>query len=115
MAHLDPSCNMIANKAKKIAKKSNHKFAHHAVFVMKGGAMLAHGHNKDTRHAEVAALNKLWPNKRRGTTIVSVRYTRSGYMASAKPCPDCEEYLREHGVKTVYYSDDNGDMQMMRM
>jgi deoxycytidylate deaminase len=112
---VDPTSNIIAKKAKAVAKQSNHKFAHHAVFVMRGGNMLAHGHNRDTRHAEVNALNKLWPNKRKGTTVISVRYTRSGYMACAKPCPKCEEYLRKSGVKTVYYSDDNGEMQKMRM
>jgi cytidine deaminase len=110
-----PNCTLITKAARKIAKKSNHKFAHHAVFVMRGGALMAVGNNKDRRHAEVAALNKLWPSKRKGTTVISVRYTRSNYMASAKPCSDCEDYMREHGVKTVYYSDDNGEMQMMRL
>lgn len=106
---------MIAKTARVIAKRSNHKWAHHAVFVFRGGALLAVGNNKDERHAEVAALNKLWWSKRKGTTVVSVRYTRSGTMAMAKPCPNCEKYLRENGVKTVYYSTDDGEMVMMRL
>lgn len=99
--------------AKKLAKKAQHTFALHAAIVQKGGAVVATGYNHNWVHAETMALGKLWPSQRKGTKVWSIRVTRGGRLANAKPCKDCESYMRRSGVKVVWYSDDTG--QMVRM
>jgi len=101
--------------AKKICAKAHHKWAFHAVVVEKGGAIIAVGYNKGYMHAEVAAMSKLWPDKRKGTKIWSIRYTPGGRLGMAKPCPRCESYLRECGVKVVMYSTSEQEVERMRL
>lgn len=93
---------------KKVAIKSDHKNYKHAALVIKGGAVIARGYNHGSQHAEVNALNKLWPSKRRGTLLISIRILKSGGFAIAKPCKACEEFLRINGVKKVIWSDRDG-------
>lgn len=96
--------------ARVLSKKSNHRWARHVAIVVRGGAVVAVAHNHDTTHAEVAALNRLWPSERRGTRVWSLRVTRSGLFRLARPCDNCMRYLRESGVKTVYYTTSTGDI-----
>lgn len=99
---------------RKLAAKSvlQHK---HAVVVEKGGAILSCGYNVGWNHAEKKALGKLWPDKRRGVTVWSLRVSNSGRFLMAKPCPRCEEYLRANGVKEVLYSTSDGSITRMRL
>ena len=99
--------------AKRLAKKARHTFAFHAAIVQKGGAVVSTGYNHDWIHAERKALNNLWPNKRKGCTVWSIRVTAGGRLANAKPCKACELYMVENGIKAVWYSNDTG--QMVRM
>ena len=102
-------------KAVKLAGKARHHSHKHAALVYKSGALVAQGVNHDEVHAEVQALKKLWPSERRDTTVVSIRMTRGGVLGMAKPCIACEAYMREAGVKKVIYSDNDGQMQTMRL
>lgn len=95
-------------KLHRLAAQAQHTWAFHAVIVKKGGAVLASGYNHEFIHAETNALNKLWPSKRAGTTVWSVRINRSGSLANGKPCANCEAYLRENKVKAVMYSTPEG-------
>lgn len=106
---------MSPRMALKLAKNARHKVHHHACLVYRGGALVAMGVNHDFVHAEVSALNSLWPSERRGTKIVSIRVTRAGKLSMAKPCPKCEAYLRENGVKSVLYSTRDGRMEKMKL
>ena len=58
-------------------------------------------------HAEVAALKKAGLDSGIDTIIV-LRISKAGLFAIAKPCQICQAVLREHGVKKVIYSIDNG-------
>ncbi len=93
--------------AKKLAKKSTRKHQHVAL-VFKGGALLATGYNYNQTHAEVAALKKLWPSKRRGTTVVSLRFSKDGALKDATPCKNCWLFMVEAGVTKVYASNASG-------
>lgn len=99
----------------RLAAKAQHSRSFHAVLVKRGGAVLAAGYNHGHIHAEVMALNQLWPSKRAGTVVWSVRVTRGGRLAMAKPCPRCETYLRANGVKKVVYSSSEGVLETMRL
>lgn len=106
---------MFIRLALKELKKSHHSFAHHGVVVIRGGNVVAVGFNHGDIHAEVQALRKLWPSERKGTKVVSVRMTKAGKITMAKPCPSCESFLRENGIKKVYYTDPEGAFQEMRL
>jgi hypothetical protein len=92
-------------KAIRIALQSPHPSHRHATLVFRGGALLASGFNHHERCSEYVALSKLWPSKRRGTTVLNIRITRGGTMGLAKPCPDCWSYLLANGVKKAVWFD----------
>ena len=68
-----------------------------------------HIHN-DTIHAEIDALNKCcfqdvdWKK----ITVYVGREDKAGHPRMAKPCPACEQALRERGIRGVYYTTDDG-------
>lgn len=97
-------------QAIKLAALSTHPKYFHSALVIKGGAILAYGYNHDGRHAEVVALSKLWPNKRKGVTVLSLRLSVEGGLAMAKPCAKCAAFLAENGVRRVYYSTREGEI-----
>ena len=56
-------------------------------------------------HAEVAALLKLRHRQAASTVIVArLGGVGASELRMSRPCPVCEAYLRQHGVKDVYYS-----------
>ena len=99
--------------AAKLALRSPHHQQRHAAIVLKGGAVLALGYNHDSRHAEAVALGKLWPSKRRGATLLSLRLKPSGSIGLAKPCRRCEKLCREAGLARVYFSTASGDVERL--
>lgn len=93
-----------------------YRLPRHGAAVVRGGALLAVGHNGRGCHAEIDALEKLSPEDRVGCTVYSVRVARTmTHAGMAKPCPNCEAYMREYGVKKVYYSTPTGEIDMMRL
>jgi deoxycytidylate deaminase len=103
------------NIAEKVARKSSHRVFHHSAILMKGGSLIASGTNHNQTHAEVSAISKVWPNKRRGLTLISIRVTKTGLWAMAMPCLECQKVLRENGIKKVYYTTANRTMEMMKL
>lgn len=98
------------NQLLKHVHESDHRQHRHVAVVERGGAILAVAANKKTVHAEVRALKKAGHTK--GVKVWSMRLTRGGVLGMAKPCPACEAYMREVGVKTVFYSTDMGVVRM---
>ena len=97
----------------KHAIKARNQHHRHVVVVMRGGAIVAISHNHDTIHAEVSALSILWPDQRPGCRVWSFRVKKNGGYGMAKPCPNCETFLRKNGIKTVYYSNTDGGIEKM--
>jgi deoxycytidylate deaminase len=106
---------MVTENIRRLVKKSNHKQHKHAVLVYRGGALVATGYNHGEIHAEQVALGKLWPDHRVGTRVVSIRLRKNGELGMAKPCPKCEAMLRAAGVKSVTYSNYQGQMEKMSL
>lgn len=101
--------------AMRVARRSTHREHRHAAVVERGGAYLAMEANRNHRHAEVAALRKLWPSERRGVRVWSLRWTRAGNLALAKPCAACQEAMRAAGVKAVYFSTATGEIAVLKL
>lgn len=47
---------------------------------------------------------------RKKLEIVVIRVNNNGQLLNSKPCNTCLYYMKLFGVKTVYYSDENGDI-----
>lgn len=98
--------------ARKIALRSPHPLFRHATLVFRGGALVAVGYNHDGLHAETVALEKLWPSKRQGCSILNIRLAKDGErLAQSKPCPKCAEYLRANGIRKVFFTDAAGELR----
>jgi len=65
-------------------------------------------------HAEMAAIISARTDLN-GAVAYVYRERKDGSMGTAKPCPVCEMLLSEAGVKKVYYSTDNGNIEVMRL
>lgn len=102
------------NAALKMTERSQHSVFWHGALVKRGGNILAKGYNHGSRHAEEMAIKKLWPSKRVGTTVWSIRITKTGKLASSKPCPKCMALLRASGVRCVIYSTCEGKLERMK-
>lgn len=100
--------------AKKLCACAKHKQHYHAAIVVKGGAVVSTAYNYNENHAEMNALKKLWPDKRRGVVVYSMRFTKGGKWGIAKPCKRCEKFMKECGVKKVFYTDVNGELTSIR-
>lgn len=101
--------------ARKLVAKSTNKRYRHVAIVERGGSIVAVGWNHFEIHAEYHALNKLWPSEVRGTKVWSLRFTKTGKLAMAKPCPTCETFLKKWGVKAVWYSTAEGTVKRMKI
>lgn len=113
----DNDCEKIPfiNIFRRLASRSDHSLHHHAVLVTRGGQVVAKGFNRGYVHAEIQALSKVWPNRRKGCKVWSIRIRKDGRVGMAKPCGPCEAFLRASGVDTVYYSTNDGGIEMMRL
>lgn len=87
----------------------------HAALVLRGGNIVSIGSNRSDTHAEVAALRNLWPSERRGCVVVSLRFTATGQLANAKPCPACQAFLIENGVTKAHYTTAERGWETMRL
>ena len=88
---------------------------HHVAVVMRGGVILAMECNRVGHHAEIRALEQLWPSDRQGVKVLSLRFTSSRQvLTSAKPCSECESYMRRYGVKKVVYSNEDGTLTTVK-
>lgn len=105
---------MSLTRAIRLARKSDHLDFRHATLLMRGGNIVASGFNKGHKHAEVMALERLWPNGAKGCDAVNIRLTRAGRLAMAKPCAECQAHLRESGVRRVSYSTPEGGFEQIK-
>lgn len=63
-----------------------------------------------SHHAEVRALRRLGGiHRARGATVYVARSTADGAFANARPCADCERFLRCAGVARVVYTAGDGE------
>ena len=59
-------------------------------------------------HAEFAALVAAKQRNLYGARVFVYREFRSGELAMSRPCPICMSYIKELGIKDIYYTTDEG-------
>ena len=99
--------------AKRAAQYSKHRMRMGAVIVQKNrlvsfGANKCSTHPRSTNawrsvHAELDALLNVPPERLNGGTVYVVRLTRTGLLATSRPCMDCQALLSSVGVRYMYY------------
>ena len=111
------------------AEKSNCRRYYIGAVVSKSGAILGSGHNAKrahsihkkyqiwagSLHAEQAAVLGLDWSKLKGASILVVRITKGGNFSLARPCPTCFGLLNHIGIKKLFYTDRNGQIQFERL
>jgi deoxycytidylate deaminase len=97
---------MRENLLRRIASKSDHKLYRHSAIILSGSRFISQGYNLNEKHAEQMAINAI-KHKRslRGSTLVSFRINRAGYIGNSKPCKRCSMAIRQYKLKTVIYFD----------
>jgi len=94
----------------------------HFTYIMDGSRIVSWGHNKTKKthplakkyghkfsciHSELDALLKARNNLGR-CKVVNVRIKKNNQPGLSKPCPACQELLKDHGIESVYYTTENG-------
>ena len=118
--------------AVRIAGQTEFREYKHGAVLVRGGTVLNTSCNKNkykawanrfrkkqrghaTVHAEIGAILGLDRSITEGATIYVVRVGRDGCLRNSKPCPMCEAAMQFVGVKKVVYSNENGDIESMRI
>ena len=108
----------------KQAQKSNYMFRLGAVALHKGKVVSftfnkaiadirITRHGPSSYHAEAYACVKA--KSRPIDTIIVVRINNSNSLSCSFPCKNCQNIMRIHGVKTVYYTDYSGNIQKFNL
>ena len=115
-----------------MAEQSNYgKFRHGAVLV-KGNSVRSvscnkhrhcsfgarfrkEGYGEATLHAELGAILGMDRSTTQGSDVYVARINREGEARISKPCPMCEAAMRHVGVRRVYYTNEDGKIERMRL
>ena len=118
--------------AKRVAEQSNYgKFRHGAVLV-KGNSVRSVSCNKHrhcsfgarcrkegfgeaTLHAELGAILGMDRSVTQGADVYVARINKEGEARISTPCSMCEAAMRHVGVRRVYYTNESGKIERMRL
>lgn len=112
--------------ARKLAAKGNSPNFRLGAVLLKGNKIISTGRNYfykthpkatnalRTIHAEVDCVRRIGRFEDPvNSTLVIVRETNSGLLSMAKPCPHCMDLLYQIGVKDIWYTNYNGNLEHM--
>jgi len=107
------------------AKKSIHKYRIGAV-IWKGKHIISTGHNYSNKsvrsinteftkrryaiHAEVDAIINAKTDLKRANILV-IRINKNEKLVNAKPCKHCLGYIEHVGIKNIYYSNKDSEIE----
>ena len=117
------------NQVIKEANKSTNRFKIGALIFNKK-AVISTGHNyakksvkhllpifqkrKNAVHAEVDSIIKAKTDLK-GMSMLVIRLNAYGGLALARPCNYCMTYIDHVGIKNIYYSNRNGDIERIKL
>lgn len=102
----------------------------HAAVIVRGGKILSSGVNKPKRnmfvdiyahhpkcvvHAECDAVLKARRkiDLRGAKMYVARMLKKNGAIAMSRPCPSCQKILKSYGIKRVYYTTHDGNVEVV--
>lgn len=115
----------------KVAEQSDHPLQSHGSCLVKAGHVINTGFNRNVYssfanrfkdihnnfgyvHAEIAALLNVEKRNTEGATLFVVR-VNSGQLRMSKPCRMCSMCMTFCGIKKVFYSNNDGQIEMIRL
>lgn len=118
--------------AQNVASNSNYGKLRHGALLIKGGSIINTAFNKDkfssfgerfrdsdygpaTHHAELSCISGICRSKTNGASIFVVRINKKGQLRLSKPCSMCHQALKHAGIKKVYYSTNDGSIEMYKL
>ena len=118
--------------AQDVATNSNYGKLRHGALLIRGGSIIKTAFNKDkfssfgerfrnsdygpaTHHAELSCISGIDRSKTNGASMFVVRINRQGELRLSKPCPMCHDALKFTGVRKVYYSTNDGSIEMYKL
>ena len=118
--------------ARNAAFNSDYGKIRHGAILVKGGSIINSCFNKDkfcsfgskfrdpsrghaTVHAELGCILGIPRNITTGSDIYVCRINRRGEFRNSKPCAMCHEALKYVGIKRVYYTGDEGVVEMYKL
>ena len=118
--------------ARNVAFNSDYGKIRHGALLVRGGSVINSCFNKDkfcsfgskfrdpkrglaTIHAELGCVLGMPRNITTGADIYVCRINRRGEFRNSKPCAMCHEVLKHVGIKRVYYTGDEGIIEMYKL
>lgn len=82
----------------------------HVAILLVNGRMIASSNNVYGSHAETRVIEvaKILGYKGNFLTLISLRVTRAGNLAMAKPCPSCLRAIQGFNISNILYSNPKG-------
>lgn len=71
--------------------------------------------SKASMHAELRAILNLDRTLTEGASLLVVRINRKGELRMSKPCSMCKCSTAFVGIKKIYYSTNEGDIEVMKL
>jgi deoxycytidylate deaminase len=101
------------------ARQSTHPKSRHGAILVRNGKIVNAAHNTLYHHAKCALFTttrKRFERCRPIYDVYIVRIAADGRLTNSKPCAQCVEVLQKiQLLRRVYYSDENGNIQMTRI
>lgn len=124
LLEIDPLGSLIEiNNLVGVAANSTHPKYRHAALVFIDGQLVGYANNKGNSHAEYRAIEvaKLHGYGRKypyfnnhNIILLSIRITKGGKLALAKPCIKCQRLCQKLGIKNILYSTNNHTIVRMK-
>jgi len=119
----------LINKAIEEAERSDNRFRIGAIIFNKKN-VISSGHNcsfrsakhlipsfqkrKHSIHAEVDAIIKARTDIK-GYSLLVIRLNAKGGLTLSKPCSHCMMYIEYVGIKNIYYSNNLGEIERIKL
>tara|TARA_R110000824_G_scaffold175566_3_gene354106 strand:- start:99 stop:545 length:447 start_codon:yes stop_codon:yes gene_type:complete len=118
--------------AKNVAYNSDYGKLRHGAILVKGGSIINTCFNKDkfcsfagkfrdpnsgpaTIHAELGCVLGLARDVTSGGDIFVCRINKIGELRNSKPCIMCHQVMKHVGIKRVYYTTNEGSVEMYKL
>ena len=118
--------------AKNVAFNSGYGKLRHGAVLVRGGSIINTCFNKDkfcsfgtkfrnpdrghaTIHAELGCILGLSRTVTTGADVFVCRINKKGDLRNSKPCAMCHQVMKHVGVKRVYYTTNEGSVEMYKL